>query len=43
MSSRIRKIEDAEALTVMLQSGWRIVVEGWFKSKNRWEVKEFEF
>ena len=43
MSSRIRKIEDAKALTVMLQSGWRIVVEGWFKSKNRWEVKEFEF
>lgn len=43
MSSRIRKIEDSEVLTVMLESNWRVVVEGWYKVKNRWTVKDFEF
>ena len=43
MSSRIKKIEDPDALPIMLSSHWRVCVEGWFKEKNRWTVKEFEF
>lgn len=43
MNSRIKKIEDSDALPIMLASNWRICVEGWYKIKNRWTVKEFEF
>jgi hypothetical protein len=44
MSSRIKKIENAEALPEMLRSNWRVIVHGWAKNKsNRYEVKEFEF
>lgn len=43
MNSRIKKIEDSDALPIMLTSNWRICVEGWYKIKNRWTVKEFEF
>ena len=44
MSSRIKKIEESEALPEMLRSGWRVIVHGWSKNtKNRFELKEFEF
>jgi hypothetical protein len=44
MASRIKKIEDSEALPIMLRAGWRVLVDGWFKNtKGRWEVKTFEF
>lgn len=44
MSARIKKIENAEALPVMLRSKWRVIVHGWWKNKsNRYELKEFEF
>lgn len=44
MSARIKKIQDNEALPVMLSSGWRVIVHGWGKGKNgRYELKEFEF
>ena len=44
MSSRIKKIEASEAFPEMLRSGWRVLVQGWWKnSKGRYEVKEFEF
>jgi radical SAM superfamily enzyme YgiQ (UPF0313 family) len=44
MSSRIKKIEESEALPEMLRSGWRVIVHGWAKNKsNRFEIKEFEF
>lgn len=43
MTSRIKKIEDSEALPRMLESKWRVVVEGWYKQKNKWRCEEFEF
>lgn len=43
MSARIRKIEDNEALPEMIRSGWRVIVHGWWKNKNRYELKEMEF
>jgi hypothetical protein len=44
MSTRIHKIEESEFLPEILQSGWRVVVIGWFKEKNgRYAYKEFEF
>ena len=42
LSSRRHKIEDAEAYPEMLRSGWRIVLHGWYKDGNRWQVKEVE-
>ena len=44
MSTRIKKIENNDALPEMIRSGWRILVHGWWKNKsNRFELKEFEF
>lgn len=42
LSSRKHKIEEAEAYPEMLRSGWRIVIHGWYKEGNRWQVKEVE-
>lgn len=42
LSARKRKIEEAEAYPEMLRSGWRIVLHGWYKDKNRWHCKEVE-
>lgn len=41
-SARRHKIEEAEAYPEMLRSGWRVIVHGWFKEKNRWQLKEIE-
>ena len=44
MSSRIRKIEESEALPEMLRSGWRVIVHGWWRGDNgRYQLKEMEF
>jgi hypothetical protein len=44
MSSRIKKIEESEALPEMLRSNWRVIVHGWWKGTNgRYQLKEFEF
>jgi hypothetical protein len=44
MSSRIKKIEESEALPEMLRSGWRVIVHGWWRGDNgRYQLKEFEF
>lgn len=41
-STRRHKIEEAEAYPEMIRSGWRVVIHGWFKEKNRWQLKEIE-
>jgi len=43
MKARINKIEDSEALPEMLRSNWRVIVHGWHKVKNRYQLTEFEF
>ena len=42
LSSRRHKIEEADAYPEMLRSGWRIVLHGWYKDGNRWQLKEVE-
>lgn len=42
LAARIHKIEEAEAYPEMLRSGWRIVLHGWWKENNRWQLKEVE-
>lgn len=42
LSNRRHKIEEAEAYPEMIRSGWKIVLHGWFKEKNRWQLKEVE-
>lgn len=45
MKARIKKIEDADILPLLLRLEWRVIVHGWKKNTktNRWELKEFEF
>src|SRR5690606_35502847 len=41
VSSRIRKLEDSEALADMRNAGWRILVHGWKRASNgRWMLRE---
>jgi len=42
LSERRHKIEEAEAYPEMLRSGWKVVLHGWFKEGNRWQLKEVE-
>ena len=42
LSNRRHKIEEAEAYPEMIRSGWKIVLHGWYKEKNRWQLKEVE-
>lgn len=42
LSARRHKIEDAEAYPEMLRSGWRVILHGWYKEGNRWQLKEVE-
>ena len=42
MSARVKKIREHENLDVVLKSGIRILVHGWHKVGNRWQVKELE-
>lgn len=42
LSERRHKVEEAEAYPEMLRSGWKVVLHGWFKEGNRWQLKEVE-
>lgn len=42
VSSRVRKIADAEALPNLREAGWKIVVHGWRKQGGRWVVREVD-
>lgn len=42
MSARITKIKESEALPVLKSAGWKVLVQGWHKVKNRWMVREVE-
>jgi hypothetical protein len=43
ISTRLKKIREHENLPIVLDSGMRVIVQGWAKNKsNRWEVKEVE-
>lgn len=41
VASRVKKLEDSDALADMREAGWKIVVHGWRKdSKGRWQLRE---
>ena len=42
LAARKHKVEEAEAYPEMLRSKWRVILHGWFKEGNRWQVKEVE-
>ena len=39
ISTRIKKIIESNHTVDVLNAGWRIQAWGWFKVKNRWQVK----
>lgn len=39
VSSRVRKIEEAEATPRLRDAGWRLIVHGWHKVGNRWKCR----
>lgn len=40
MSARIKKIKDSEYFNELKKSGWKLVVHGWKKVKNRYQLVE---
>src|SRR6478736_10568284 len=40
VSARIKKITDSPLLGLVRKCGIRILVQGWFKKDNRWQVRE---
>jgi hypothetical protein len=42
LAARRHKVEEAEAYPEMLRSGWKVILHGWFKEGNRWQLKEVE-
>ena len=43
VSSRVKKITDAEATPMIRAAGWRFVVHGWRKGANgRWACREVD-
>jgi hypothetical protein len=42
LAARRHKVEEAEAYPEMLRSKWRVILHGWFKDGNRWQLKEVE-
>lgn len=42
VSSRVRKIEESDALPALRDAGWSLVVHGWRKVGSRWKVREVD-
>lgn len=42
MSARVKKIREHENFILVQKSGIRIIVHGWAKRNNRWQVREVE-
>jgi hypothetical protein len=42
VSARVKKIQDSETIGVARSAGWRVVVWGWYKKGNRWQVREVD-
>jgi hypothetical protein len=39
MAARRNKIRESGALHLLVEAGWKVEIHGWFKKKNRWQVK----
>ena len=43
MNARVKKIVDCEAYPDLIRAGWKIIVHGWYRDKNKkWCVKTLE-
>ena len=42
VSARVKKIADAEATADIRKAGWRILVHGWKKVGNRYQLREVD-
>ena len=37
INARIKKIEESDALPHLRRANWTLLVEGWYKDKNKWQ------
>lgn len=42
MSARVNKISENEHLNNLRDANWTLLVHGWYKENNRWQVKEID-
>lgn len=42
VSERVKKIAECSALPNMRSAKWRILVWGWYKKADRWQVREVD-
>jgi len=42
VSARIKKIKDSNAIGHIRKAGWTVLVHGWYKKNNRWQVREVD-
>ena len=42
VSARIKKIKDSNAIGHIRKAGWIVLVHGWYKKNNRWQVREVD-
>ena len=40
VAERVKKVNAAEAINDIRGAGWKILVQGWHKKKNRWVCRE---
>ncbi len=36
INARVKKMEDSDAISHLRNANWTLLVEGWYKKKNRW-------
>lgn len=39
--SRITKMQEAESIATLVESGWIVIAQGWKKEKNRWISRQY--
>lgn len=42
VASRVSKLTDSDALADMREAGWKVLVHGWRKVKNRYQCREVD-
>ena len=42
MAVRVKKVNACEAIADIRSAGWKVLVHGWHKKKNRWVCREFD-
>lgn len=42
ISSRAKKIAEADAVADLREADWKLLVQGWYKVGNRWHYREID-